>query len=118
MLKDPYEKKLLLCLLLLGALLLLSLPSYADVVLTEEEFNQVMISLEQSETELIQQKETIMSLLNQQNQLGQIIQTLSVQSEQQKEFYKMQNKEIKNLQISFYIAVGVIGLMSAALLFK
>lgn len=106
------SRKLLLCLVFL---LLLSVPLFSDVVLTEAEYQELMESLTISETALIEQEKTIKilqtelsalknelsGLKNELNALknlskiqSEIIETLSTLSEELKESLTKQRLEI------------------------
>lgn len=91
-------RKLLLGLVLL---LLLSVPLFSDVVLTEAEFQELMESLKISETELIEQEKTIETLQTELSALknlskiqSEIIETLSTLSEELKTSLAKQRLEI------------------------
>jgi predicted nuclease with TOPRIM domain len=98
-----------------GLLLLLSVPLFSDVVLTEAEYQELMESLTISETALIEQEKTIETLQTElsalKNELSglkselnalknlskiqnEIIETLSALSEELKESLTMQRPEI------------------------
>lgn len=85
----------------LGLLLLLSVPLFSDVVLTEEEYQEVMNSLTISETTLIEQEKTIKMLQAELTALknlskiqSEIIETLSTLSEELKIYLTKQGLEI------------------------
>src|SRR5690554_3199431 len=82
-------------------LLLLSVPLFSDVVLTEAEYQELMESLTISETVLIEQEKTIETLQTELSALknlskiqSEIIETLSTLSEELKESLTMQRPEI------------------------
>lgn len=85
----------------LGLLLLLSVPLFSDVVLTEAEYQELMESLTISETALIEQEKTIETLQTELTALknlskiqSEIIETLSTLSKELKISLAEQKVEI------------------------